>query len=76
MQSLVKQVLAAWREAERIASASPRGSASERAARDAVQRLRDLYVDLTAASADEAARRRVEPVMPERPRKVSGRPRR
>jgi len=75
VQSLVSQVLAAWREAERIASASPRGSASERAARNAVQRLRDLYVDLTTASANEA-RRSAQPVMPERQRKVAGRPRR
>jgi len=71
MQALVKHVLAAWREADRIASASPRGSASEKTARDAVERLRNLYIDLTAASTTES-RRNAEPVMPERQTNLGG----
>ena len=72
MQSLVKHVLAAWREAERVASESEPGSSSERTARAAIERLRTVYVDLTDTS-DRA--RIAEPVMPIRQRKIPGRPR-
>ncbi|HEY5629125.1 MAG TPA: hypothetical protein VIR16_06410 [Candidatus Limnocylindrales bacterium] len=47
MQSLVADVLAAWRKAERIAESHPEGTRDRAAATYASERLHDLYLDLT-----------------------------
>jgi hypothetical protein len=47
MQALVKEVLAAWREAERVAAQQPPGSADHDAAVIAIERLRNLFTELT-----------------------------
>jgi len=47
MQGLVAEVLAAWREAERVASEHPTGPEHD-AAQFAVDRLRTLYFELTS----------------------------
>jgi len=47
MQSLVRDVLAAWRQAERVAARLPPGSHEQRAAASAAIRLRQVFVDLT-----------------------------
>ena len=49
MQALITQVLAAWREAERVASHTHPSTAQHRAAVAAVERLRALYLDLMDA---------------------------
>lgn len=48
MQALVREVLAAWREAERVAMEHPTGSPEHAAAIRAARRLQGLYRDLTA----------------------------
>ena len=48
MQTLVAEVLAAWRRAERLAGELPDGSPQQLAASSACERLRDLYRDLTS----------------------------
>ena len=47
MQTLIAEVLAAWRRAERLASTLPAGSAEQQAALTACDRLRQVYRDLT-----------------------------
>ena len=49
MQTLVAEILAAWRRSERLVDGLPAGSAEHEAAVQARDRLRDLYRDLTAA---------------------------
>ena len=51
MQTLVRDVLAAWREAERIAAAAEPGSDQRRVAEGAASRLHALYVELTRTPA-------------------------
>ena len=51
MQALVREVLAAWREAERIASNHAPGTPEYRVAQVAVERLRLLYIDLVDGDA-------------------------
>ena len=48
MQTLVAEVLAAWRRAERLAATLPEGHQQD-IARAACERLRDLYRDLTTS---------------------------
>jgi hypothetical protein len=47
METLVIEVLAAWRQADRLASTLPAGSVEQAAAQKAHDLLRDLYRDLT-----------------------------
>jgi len=47
MQALVAKVLAAWRDAERVAADPILTSAQRRLAREAAARLRDVYAELT-----------------------------
>ena len=47
MQTLVAEILAAWRRAERLVRELPEGTPEHAAALDACQRLRGLYRDLT-----------------------------
>jgi hypothetical protein len=47
MQSLVRDVLAAWRQAERVAARLPAGSNQQQAAASAAIRLRQVFMDLT-----------------------------
>lgn len=49
MRTLVAEVLAAWRRAERLAGELPPGTAEQAAAQLACERLRDLYRDLTSS---------------------------
>jgi hypothetical protein len=51
MQALVREVLAAWRDAERVASEHAPGMPEHRAAQVAVERLRLLYIDLVDGDA-------------------------
>jgi hypothetical protein len=51
MQALVREVLAAWRQAERVASEHAPGTPEHRAAEVAVERLRLLYIDLVDGDA-------------------------
>ena len=48
MQTMVAEVLAAWRRAERLAEELPEGTPDQAAALAACERLRDLYRELTA----------------------------
>jgi hypothetical protein len=48
VQKLVAQVLAAWREAERVVAEHEPGTPDYEAAMVAELRLRDLYAELTA----------------------------
>jgi hypothetical protein len=58
MQTLVAEILAAWRRADRLTRELEPGSPDHAAATEACERLRDLYRDLTnsgiAAPASEA----------------------
>jgi hypothetical protein len=47
VQTLVAEILAAWRRADRLSSELPDGSPEHDAALAACERLRDLYHDLT-----------------------------
>jgi len=47
VQTLVAEVLAAWRSAERLTKTLAEGTPEHRAATAACERLRDLYRDLT-----------------------------
>ncbi|HEY3072606.1 MAG TPA: hypothetical protein VGJ46_07285 [Candidatus Limnocylindrales bacterium] len=47
MQTLVAEILAAWRRAERLSHELPEGSAERGAAHYAAERLQALYRDLT-----------------------------
>lgn len=49
MQTLVAEILAAWRRAERLSQALPAGTPEHDAAVAACDRLRDLYRDLTTS---------------------------
>jgi hypothetical protein len=47
VQTLVAEILAAWRRADRLSSELPEGTPEHAAALAACERLRDLYADLT-----------------------------
>lgn len=56
MQRLMRVVLSAWREAERVAAERPDGSREHDAALVATERLRHLYGELLdSAKADDDA---------------------
>ena len=55
MHNLVADVLAAWREAERVASENPRGSDRNFEALAATVRLRALFAELTHSVATNGA---------------------
>jgi|1185.fasta_scaffold1646301_1 hypothetical protein len=55
MSILVADVLEAWREAERLLDGLPALSPDHETVRVTVERLRDLYADLTATSNATAA---------------------
>ena len=61
MQALIRDVLEAWRDAERRCSEAEPGSIGQRAARDLAERLRVLYHSAVDAepSFDNAIRFRV-----------------
>jgi hypothetical protein len=56
MQTLVAEVLAAWRRAERLANELPPGSLEQRAAAAACERLRHVYRELTSSGGAHEAR--------------------
>jgi hypothetical protein len=47
VQTLVAEILAAWRRADRLSNELPDGTPEHAAALSACERLRDLYHDLT-----------------------------
>ena len=49
MQTLVAEILAAWRRAERLSEQLPPGTPEHDAAQRACERLRDLYHELTTS---------------------------
>ena len=49
MQTLVAEILAAWRRAERLASSLEPGTPEHDAVQRACERLRDAYADLTSS---------------------------
>lgn len=51
MQALVREVLSAWREAERVATEHAPGTPEHEAAQVSVERLRLLYIDLVDGDA-------------------------
>ena len=51
MQTLVAEILAAWRRAERLGNELPPGSLEQAAAQAVAEKLRDIYHDLTATTA-------------------------
>jgi hypothetical protein len=51
MQALVREVLVAWRQAERVAEEHALGTTEHKAAEVAVERLRLLYIDLVDGDA-------------------------
>jgi hypothetical protein len=55
MQTLVAEILAAWRRAERLATELPPGTSEHTAAVTACERLRELYQDMTKAGPYRAA---------------------
>ena len=59
VQTLIAEILAAWRRAERLAATLPEDSREQRAALVAVGRLQILYQDLTkvAGEVDETTAR-------------------
>ena len=59
VQTLIAEVLAAWRRAERLSADLPADSLERAAAEVASTRLHDLYVDLTkvAGEVDDATAR-------------------
>ncbi len=52
MQTLVAEILAAWRRAERLSHELPEGSAEQVAAMAACEKLKRIYRDLTGSGAD------------------------
>jgi hypothetical protein len=54
VQKLVAEIMAAWRRAERLATALPEGSPEHDAAQRACDRLRDAYQELTHPGVAEA----------------------
>jgi hypothetical protein len=59
MQTVVAEILRAWRRAERLAAELPAGSSEQAAAELASRRLRELFQDLTAAGINPAAGKHV-----------------
>jgi hypothetical protein len=55
MQVRVAEVLAAWREAERVAAEQPPGSPDHLAGLEAIEGLRALYAELTASASTDRA---------------------
>ena len=53
MQTLVAEILAAWRRAERLSHDLPLGTPEQAAALAACQRLKQIYRDLTGTSVTE-----------------------
>jgi hypothetical protein len=53
MRTLVAEVLAAWRRAERLTAELPAGTPEHAAALDACERLRALYQDLVSSGVME-----------------------
>ena len=53
MQTLVAEILAAWRRADRLTHALEPGTPEHTAAMSACERLRDLYRDLTTSGVAE-----------------------
>jgi hypothetical protein len=51
MQTLVAEILAAWRRAERLSNELPKGSLEQVAAQAVAEKLRDIYQDLTRGEA-------------------------
>jgi hypothetical protein len=51
MQTLVAEILAAWRRAERLSNELPEGSLEQAAAHAAAGKLRDIYQELTKTGA-------------------------
>jgi hypothetical protein len=51
MQTLVAEILAAWRRAERLSTELPEGSVEQAAAQAVAEKLRDIYQDLTKGEA-------------------------
>jgi hypothetical protein len=51
MQTLVAEILAAWRRAERLSKELPQGSLEQAAAQAVAEKLRDIYQDLTHGEA-------------------------
>jgi hypothetical protein len=47
MQTLVAEILAAWRRAERLSNELPEGSPEQAAAHAVAGKLRDIYQDIT-----------------------------
>jgi hypothetical protein len=47
VQTLVAEILAAWRRADRLSNSLPEGTPEQAAALAACERLRDLYQELT-----------------------------
>ncbi len=63
MQGLISEVLAAWREAERVVTEHPEGPDHDRAVL-AVEQLRALYAELTsgAGGQPDSLRARLEAI--------------
>ena len=61
MQTLIAEILAAWRRAERLAGTLPEDSREQRAALVAAERLQILYQDLVkvAGEVDETTARQL-----------------
>jgi hypothetical protein len=51
MQTLVAEILAAWRRAERLSNELPQGSLEQVAAQAVAEKLRNIYQDLTRSGA-------------------------
>lgn len=52
MQTLIAEVLAAWRRADRLGATLPEDSREQRAAVVAAERLQVLYLDLTRVAGE------------------------
>ena len=53
MQTLIAEILAAWRRAERLSHELPTGTPEQVAALAACQRLKQIYRDLTGTGVTE-----------------------
>lgn len=51
--ALVTHVLAAWREAERLAAEAPPGSPEQLMAADAARQLHEIYAEVVAAAGED-----------------------
>jgi hypothetical protein len=51
VQTLVAEILAAWRRAERLSNELPQGSVEQAAAQAVAGKMRDIYQDLTHSGA-------------------------